>query len=67
MQKLKRMPKSGQFVAIWMHNGEPWSNTYKWFGKDMFVLDYNTDKWVEEQAQYFEDGTVFYRKKVVKE
>jgi hypothetical protein len=24
------MPKSGQFVAIWVYDGKVWSGTYKW-------------------------------------
>lgn len=27
---VNEMPKSGQFVAVWEHNGNIWSGTYYW-------------------------------------
>ncbi|AAX63576.1 hypothetical protein PHG31p87 [Aeromonas phage 31] len=25
-----KMPTSGQFVAVWIHNRKPWADTFKW-------------------------------------
>ena len=35
------MPTSGQFIAIWIHDGKLWSDTLRWRGK--FLEAYITD------------------------
>lgn len=63
MQKLKRMPKTGQFVAIWKNNGDIFSYTYKWVEKDLFVPSYSMNNWDEEQDTHFPEGVVFFKSK----
>ena len=30
MKIVDKMPKEGQFVAVWKYNGVTWSDTYRW-------------------------------------
>ena len=30
MKQVSEMPTSGQFVAVWVWNNQPWSSAYRW-------------------------------------
>lgn len=40
MKSVNKAPDTGQFVAIWQHNGVLWSGTYRW-GDDGLLEEYN--------------------------
>lgn len=35
LKQLVEMPKDGQFVAVWIFKGEPWSTTYSWIDGEL--------------------------------
>lgn len=46
MKRVKGMPKSGQFVGVWMSNGFIWSDTYKWQDGVLKEYDNHSYDWV---------------------
>lgn len=34
--EVNEMPKTGQFVAVWIYDNLPWSTTYAWDGANLF-------------------------------
>jgi hypothetical protein len=64
MKSTDNMPETGQFVAVWEHNGNVWSGTYKW--KDSELLRYSVyqDRWLpiylKGERWYSNSQTIFY-------
>lgn len=42
MKKVKDMPMTGQFVAVYEYNDQLWSGTYSW-DEDGLITEYNLD------------------------
>ena len=42
---LDEMPKTGQFVMIWQHNGVIWSETRKWEDGKLWYFLEGVDEW----------------------
>lgn len=40
MTQSDQMPASGQFVAVYMHEGNPWAQTLRW-SKQGVLMSYN--------------------------
>ena len=54
MKKVKEMPTSGQFVAVWEYDGNLWSNTMEW-KEDGCLYHYEEtgDKWIYNAPDCF--------------
>jgi len=51
MREIKNMPKSGQFVMMWAHDGLPWAKSLRY--KDGQLQEYNSsdlDVWEDRSA-----------------
>ena len=66
-QKIKRkksMPKKGQFIAIWVHNGVLWSDTLK-YSDDGLLYRFSTtaDDWepCNDPEFYVATGDMFVK------
>jgi len=45
LKKVSSQPTSGQFVAVWMHNGVLWCATYQWFADRLKQYNSEDDNW----------------------
>lgn len=44
MKQVDEMPTSGQFVAVWEHDGEMWCETLKWKRDKLFAYSREDDE-----------------------
>lgn len=66
MMQVDEMPSSGQFVAVWEHDGELWSDVLKWrdgelfsyskTGPDGFECEEDADFYLNKGAEYLTVG-----------
>lgn len=49
---LDKIPESGQFVVVWIHDGETWSDTYQ-HDNDGELMIYISES---DDFEYFTDG-----------
>lgn len=49
------MPTNGQFIAVWFHNGELWSDTLRWNASAELesFQDMAEEEWVPEDPVFY--------------
>lgn len=52
MKEVKEAPKSGQFVALYVFNGDVWSGIYRYIDGVLYEYDTVGDDW-DETNDYF--------------
>lgn len=64
MKSTNNMPETGQFVAVWVHNGNLWSGTYKWKNSKLRRYSVYQDRWLpiylKGECFYNNPQTFFY-------
>ena len=45
MREVSKQPKEGQYVAIWVHEGTIFCDTYRWREGDLETYNSYTDIW----------------------
>lgn len=51
MKSTRTMPKGGQFVAVWEHDGRMWADTLRWHNG--VLQSYADDVWTDELDDEF--------------
>lgn len=55
------VPTKGQFIAVWMFEGKPWSGTYQYDSEGCIeVYNENLDEWQPCEANAWAEGTIFF-------
>lgn len=54
------MPKSGQFIAVWVYDGQLWASTCKSRPDGVYTYDESTNEWKSDTMQFIR-GTAFFR------
>jgi len=47
IKKVKKRPKNGQFIAIWIFNNELYSHTFKYIDKKLHIYDNGGDNKID--------------------
>lgn len=57
MKHVNEMPKSGQFVVVWVYNGKLWSETWRWNDGvvEIFIENATTEEWRTNDC-YYDNG-----------
>lgn len=55
MKQISEIPTNGQFVAVWVYNGHPWSGTFKINNELQLEFDVRKDKWFD-CGKYYDCG-----------
>lgn len=51
MKTTKTMPKDGQFVAVWKHDGKMWADTLRWHKG--VLLEWRDGEWFDNEDEEF--------------
>lgn len=60
MKEITEMPTDGQFVAVWLYDGEIWSNTYRFHDGITQRYCQHSYSWVSEFFKWLDDYHVKY-------
>ena len=56
MKRADEMPTSGQFVAVWQYNKNPWANVFEWDDGELFIYNENAEElYIVDDLQSLKD------------
>ena len=61
---LDEMPKKGQFVRVWLANGEIWSDVMKWDGDTLMIYNKDADEFERALGTFLDVKVIKYLTKL---
>lgn len=60
MKQVSSKPTTGQFVALWVHEGKIWCDTYRHDGDTLLMYRSENDSWEEASFPVHTTGDIAY-------
>jgi hypothetical protein len=65
IKEVTERPTRGQFIEMWIYNGNVWSDVCKWCGNHIKVFDDDTDEFTRDYERLNASDSIFFIKEEV--